>query len=362
MAIYYVDSINGSDGNAGTSAALAKATLNAVEDLPVAAGDTVKVRPGSTFRELLTIDVSGSSGNPITYEVDGAPWGDPANGYARITGSDDDIALTRANCITATSRNYRTFRGFLFDGSSSNLVTLITSCSNWIFDKCYFMAYAASGSLLSFAGTGTNNEVKNCFFWGNNSANIIFTHSSTVNDTANLVDNCILIGGSSSITMVRVGGGTIKNCTITGHPTTGIGVSTALAAGQTWNVNNNLLHGAITGMSATTSGEITEDYNNIIMSTTPRNNVTAGAHSLANFTMFDPRWFFQIVNAANSAQLISPFDLDPASLLVNVAGTSPSTTDLRGNTVQGAQREWGALEYDSRLKFKGNMFPLRRMD
>lgn len=46
---------------------------------------------------------------------------------------------------------------------------------------------------------------------------------------------------------------------------------------------------------------------------------------------------------------ISPFDLSSYSQLINVAGTSPTTTDLRGKSVIGAQREWGALEYDSSL-------------
>jgi hypothetical protein len=37
---------------------------------------------------------------------------------------------------------------------------------------------------------------------------------------------------------------------------------------------------------------------------------------------------------------------------LNVAGKNPPLTDLRGTAVQGAQREWGALEYDSTLSIK----------
>ena len=50
--------------------------------------------------------------------------------------------------------------------------------------------------------------------------------------------------------------------------------------------------------------------------------------------------------------MLTPFDLASYSQLVNVAGTSPTTTDLRGTSVIGAQREWGALEYDSTLKIE----------
>ena len=48
---------------------------------------------------------------------------------------------------------------------------------------------------------------------------------------------------------------------------------------------------------------------------------------------------------------ISPFDLSSYSQLVNMAGTTPTTKDARGATVLGAQREWGALEYNSALPF-----------
>ena len=56
----------GNDANNGLSWANRRLTLNGVEDKPVAAGDTVYVGPG-VYRETLTVDVAGSSGNPITY-------------------------------------------------------------------------------------------------------------------------------------------------------------------------------------------------------------------------------------------------------------------------------------------------------
>jgi len=46
---------------------------------------------------------------------------------------------------------------------------------------------------------------------------------------------------------------------------------------------------------------------------------------------------------------ITPFDLSQWSQLINVAGTAPTATDMRGTAVIGAEREWGALEYDPNL-------------
>ena len=59
----------GSDANNGLSWANRRLTLNGIEDKPVVAGDTVYVGPG-VYRETLTVDVAGSSGNPITYIAD----------------------------------------------------------------------------------------------------------------------------------------------------------------------------------------------------------------------------------------------------------------------------------------------------
>lgn len=47
MTTYYVGS-GGNNANAGTSWSQRKLTLNGVEDIPVAAGDTVYVAPGVT--------------------------------------------------------------------------------------------------------------------------------------------------------------------------------------------------------------------------------------------------------------------------------------------------------------------------
>ena len=54
-------------------------------------------------------------------------------------------------------------------------------------------------------------------------------------------------------------------------------------------------------------------------------------------------------------KLITPFDLSEDSQIIDVAGTGPTTTDLRGTSAIGGVREWGALEYDTSLKYIGNI-------
>ena len=52
-----------------------------------------------------------------------------------------------------------------------------------------------------------------------------------------------------------------------------------------------------------------------------------------------------------SAKVLTPYDLGANSQLINRAGTNPTTTDARGVTVLGAQREWGAFEYNSAIDY-----------
>ncbi len=53
----------------------------------------------------------------------------------------------------------------------------------------------------------------------------------------------------------------------------------------------------------------------------------------------------------SGAKPICKYDLAPYSMLVDKAGSLPTTADMRGKAVAGAQREGGALEYDSTLAF-----------
>lgn len=360
MTTYYVGS-GGNDSNAGTSWAQRKLTLNGVEDIPVAAGDTVYVAPG-VYREMLTCDSSGSAGSPITYvgDYDGSHT-DGTGGVVRITGSDNDQTATRANCITCTAqRDYRTFRGFTFDTTTGYLVTggLSTSGTNWIVEQCYFgTSGAGAGSPLVCGGANQAAwTIRNCVFTGGRSAYLIwFYHSADVSDTGHTVENCVMtcIGdGSNSpaIGVTNVGGITVRNTYIAGARY-GIGIMAALAAGQTVTVNNCIITQCYIGLLATTTAEFSEDYNCIFDCTNARSNVNVGANSNTYPPLLDTRWFFELVGGGS---MVTPFDLASYSQLINVAGTSPTTSDMRGTTVQGAQREWGALEYDSTLDIEAS--------
>lgn len=361
MSTYYVDSVSGNDST-GTGTKLNPwKTLSHAEANPVAAADLVVARGGSTFRETLTCGVSGSVGNPIQYlgDYNGAIWGD-AGGLVRITGSDNDQAATRANCIVATTKTYRTFSGFMIDSPTGAAIFPQTGCTNWILDKLILTCFGVSSNYgIMFQGTPSANTIQNCAVLGGKNRGISFFSAATTTGSGNLVDNCLVgfIAGNTGIGVDRVGGVTVKNTTVMGC-SSGIRVQTALAAGQVLTANNNIVAFNNFGFNATATTDISEDYN-VVWNNTDYTNTTAGAHDLTYLPLLDPRWFFQLVFAGagpnSPLQLASLFDLASFNQIINVAGTSPTSTDLRGTGTIGTNREWGALEYDSSLKIFGGI-------
>ena len=275
----------------------------------------------------------------------------------RITGSDNDQTATRASCITATTKLYRTFTGFALDFTTGgSMLNFGTSCTNIIVSKSTFQAMASANAYMAFSGTGIANSVLGCVFFTGRQQAVLFTNGATVNNVGGLIQNCAVFGFTSvMIDDVRVGGITVRNCVLNGSGGAGnVRVATALAVGQTVTVNNCILANLSTALNATVAGEITEDYNTFFGNGTDRTNTLSGANSKTYAPLFDPRWAFQLMHAQAAAQLISPWDLASFSQLVNLAGILPTATDLRGQAILGAQREWGALEYNSALKITGD--------
>ena len=77
---YYVSSSSGDDSNDGLTAETALKTLRKIATIPYLSGDSILLKRGDKWNEILKVQRSGSQGNPIT--VDGYGTGDKP----RITG------------------------------------------------------------------------------------------------------------------------------------------------------------------------------------------------------------------------------------------------------------------------------------
>lgn len=344
-ATFYV-ATDGSDTAAGDTWATRRATIQSAVTSANTPGDVVYVAPG-TFRETVTFASSGTAGNVISLIGDYTGQNTSGTkGVVRITGSADDIALTRANCVVASGKSYLTIQGFRIDTCSSHGIYL-TNGSHITVTQCTVDGVGGNG-IYSDGASQTTITVSRCFSRGKSGAHSVeFTHSSTVDNAAHLVQNCILsVSDGVGVRCTRVGGVTINNCTIFGC-LYGVAIAAAVSAGQTVTVNNCIIAGCRYALlAAANDGTLVENYNTLAPSNqTARSNVATGANSVTRPPLFDPRWFFE---AVNGGRLATPFDLASFSTLVEYnSGTGAPSTDMRGASTVGTYREWGALEYDA---------------
>lgn len=354
MATYYVGP-GGNDGSAGTSWGARKLTIQAAVNVATTAGDTVYVAPG-VYRETCTLGSSGSAGNVISLIGDytGANTSG-TKGVVRITGSNNDITATRANCITATSKSYALISGFCLDIATTSLVNL-TSCDHVTVSQCLLNGWGSGNSTKGVNIDGASQStitVKNCAaFVESNGFGVDISHSSTLDNIGHVVESLLILGGAATIRVQRVGGLTVRNCTL-GRASDCVSLAVALNAGQTLTVNNSIIFASGFGLRAVANdGTFVENYNNVAPgNAAARSNVTAGANSVSRAPSFDTRWFFEMINGG---RMVTPFDLASYSTLVEYnSGTGAPSTDMRGASVVGTYREWGALEYDANYGISG---------
>ena len=346
MTTRYVG-IGGDDGWDGLAWVSRKLTLNGVEDTPVAATDVVYVGPG-VYRELLTLDISGAAGQPITYigDVTGEHT-DGIGGIVRITGSDDDIVAARTNAITCgAARTYRTFQGFMMDMGSAGLITTNSFlCTNWIIRDCWLQSYPGQALVMCNARS-INFTIQRCVFFMGNSSGLVFSAAAVLDNSNQLVENCVFISGNNGILITRVGGITVKNCTIISR--TGIKVDTALTVGQTVAVNNCILVYMNIALQGTVAGEIVENYNTFWANTTDRTLTDIGANSVAYPPLFNP--LLQLAGFRYPSFVLT--ELSMWSQIRARLGAAEATDDLLGMTrpVTAAKDSWGAVQYADALR------------
>lgn len=348
MTIRYVG-IGGDNGNTGLSWAQRKLTFAGVE-ATVEAGDTVYVGAG-TYYGTFTLGVSGSSGSPITYigDTDGSHT-DGVGGIIRLSalGTDEkSFANTTGLIKMAAARDYRTFNNFLFDGGANSFY-IDAASANTILNNCIFTAVNNNVPIFRADKAPGNITINNCVFmagYNGGTGTCLQLTATDKNDAAYLIQNSLFIGMAAGVYSSGCGNVTIKNCTFY-HTRYGARTN-AVNTSYPMIVNNCLFYGCDKAMYSNSASQITENYNNIVSCDVARTNVAVGANSLAYPANFDLRWITELLWF--NGTMATPYDLASYSALINVAGTSPTTADMRGTTVQGAQREWGALEYDSTL-------------
>jgi polysaccharidase protein len=186
MAIYYIDSINGSNSNSGTSADSALQSLDMVAGLKLKAGDSVLLARGSVFTDTLVISKSGDVGNPITIGAYGEGDNPKLSGSMGIHGS------KASNIVVKDLTIADTLQTAIYGGSAAN----------WVIDN------------VSLSNTGTLSGI----------GSIVFKNSDNITVSNSKFDHV----SSDAIFLMGIDGVTLTNNQMTnirGHTADGIQVN-----------------------------------------------------------------------------------------------------------------------------------------
>lgn len=304
------------------------------------AGPTISGVPYETWRDIKYVG-----------DTSGAIWG--VGGIVRVSGSDNDQSATRANAITATSKNGRTFRGFTFDVTSSHVVSGGTACSNWVVEDCSFNQAVGIG--ISFSGTGVNNTFRRLFgICGVLNGIVGITHTATVSGARIIVENVESFGprNGNAINVQRVGGVTLRNNT-TLAASVAVNIQTALASGQLLVIADSIIAGCTTGMVGTTTAEVADDCNDLWNNTTDRTSATAGGQSIG----YPPLLQMPLLSAGIHRMPLLSGQLGAGSLLKARASVGAARKDIAGSPRPAAasKQSWGAAQYTPQVRDTGTV-------
>jgi len=293
---------------------------------------------GASYRTWRDIKYIGDRTGELT---------DGIGGQVRITGSDNDQTATRANCITSTTRDYRTWRGFSFDTCTGVLFNETNSVHNgFIIEDCTFLPAGSNSVQINIAGTGGHQTVRRCFFFQNRTTACNLSVSTVSDNSENLVESCVFVGiTSSAVAISRYGGVRVRNCHMIGCGFC-VRVATAPNVGQTNFAHNNIFSGgsaAAQGATAVATNEdLMENYNNFFANSTDRTNCNVGANS----TAYQPLYQMPLLLNNGRMEPWNIFQLQAASGLRDIAGSNPAPYDLWGvvrGTV-GVNGSWGGVQ------------------
>ena len=280
--------------------------------------------------------------NAITYIADVTGENtDGIGGIVRITGSDNDQTAARTKAIFTNSINYRVFRGFSIDTTSSFGVHV--SGSDYIaFEDCVAMN---CDPVVRIENASLATTIRRCMllFHGDT----ILSFDDVTDDTGIVIENTLIAcGGNYTVRPDDVGGSTFRNCAIVGGDY-GMRIIAAPNTGQCLYITQSILMACDMGMEAQASGQIIEDYNCFDCDGN-RTNVGTGANSVDYSPVFESPILHAGTDQLSGYKFPWLFgELSDWAGAAGIAGADERNTDLFGirRPATAAKNSWGPVQY-----------------
>lgn len=300
MSNYYVRK-TGSDLAAGTSPATAWATIGkALGASGITSGDTVYIGAG-TYREAVTIAMTSATVNTnVIGDITGQFTGDAGEIVWTAYTTNDTTAPSANATINLAGRDFLTFQYITFiggggtNGSCVDAATTLTSV-NIVFRDCVFQSGKAVQLVtIKNSATGAMNwTFDRCVFYPAywTAVYVLLSLVSGADYDVNIVfQNCIIHNTDIGIYLDTYNAGSFKpggidlfGCTVGSMTSAIYPATTGYSTSIPCTVYGCVIFGGYGALKATTSGQITENYN-ILSGNVPRTNVTAGANSSSDYS------------------------------------------------------------------------------
>lgn len=283
--------------------------------------------------------------NPIRYIADvTGEHTDGVGGPVRITGSNDDIAITRSVAVDVNGKNYRKFTGFTCDLVSDSTFYFNNNEAYCTVEDCELF----DGRITFVGNPPLGNTIQRCLITRHmNGQALFFWWDPAVNNSGIVIKDCIIRNSDTGLNIQRIGGITITGCTFDTFASNMIAVSAALTVGQCVAIHDCILNNTGTALAASALGEIIEDYNAFSRCNTARNNVGIGGNS----NTYPPLFTAPLLKSGFRFPW-QAYELSKWSLLKRIAGVQETYRDYFGmaRPVTSAKKSWGAIQYTGAIR------------
>jgi len=347
MPDYFVDGLNGSDTNSGTTTLLAWRSLGKAFAASggIASGDTLYIRP-FTYNTSFTVAIATpTSTTYIIGDVTGQKFGITGDVvWSGILTSDTVAGLTP---LSLGNRPFFNFKNITFITAGNVTAIVMGTATSTIFDKCILHSSGGTGLTLTIgANVRSNNIFNSCIINAKtNGINITRTNSTTSQwDMDITVQNCFFIGrafvftNSGAGTFFASGGKFINNTFFTPNDTVFDLPATAGGAFTSLFYNNLFIQAsqAFRPATATTVTSCAGDFNKFAGCGNTNSLYTAGANDIGYNTLFGnatinigQSLLFQTQNSAFGLPYCT--DLVVGRGTSSISGITFPTTDILGN-------------------------------